>query len=201
MRNVYLRIESKPGEELPGSIANESGLTQLLDDLYNRLLDNMAIEIHIYREYVLIGTREKGHGDKMLKKFINFGFSPKRHDNKSEALTYAIRNIDGGGLPDYCYDAINGDLQALRLTTEHLVRAYDAKVRRMKEKGKTASEIETFALRRDAAKRRLTLEDEDFMEVSEPIIIEIPRNPDTFYSEEDVYITSQLIEEEEPKEA
>ncbi|MDO4967619.1 MAG: hypothetical protein Q4E70_02530 [Candidatus Saccharibacteria bacterium] len=188
-KNVFLRIETKPGEELTGTIASESGLTTLLDNLYNTLSLDEAVEIHVYREYVLVGTRKKGHGDVMTKKFINFGFSPTKHSKKSEALSFAIRAIDDGGLPDYCYRAINGDLEALRLTTEHLVRAYDAKVRRMKDKGKPASEIEAFALRRDAAKRRLTLEDEEFMEVSEPIILEIPRDPATFYSEEDVFIS------------
>ena len=60
----------KAGEDLPGSIASGSGLVELLDELYNRLNDDMAVEVHVYREFTLIGTRQKGHGDKMLKKFI-----------------------------------------------------------------------------------------------------------------------------------
>ena len=192
MSNVFLRLEQKPGEELPGSIASENGLMELFDRLYNGLEDDMAVEVHVYRQYVLVGTRQKGHGDKMTKKFVNFGFSPNRQDGKSDSLAFAIRAIDDGGLPAYCYQAINGDIQALRQTTEHLVRAYDAKIKRMKEKGKSLQEIEVFEVRRDVAKRRLELEDEEFMEVSEPIILEIPKNPEVFYSEDDVYLNGDV---------
>ena len=186
---TFLKIEMKVGEDLPGSIASGSGLAELLDKLYSRLNDDMAVEVHVYREFTLIGTRQKGHGDKMLKKFINFGFSPYRKNEKSDALSYAIRTIDDGDLPEYCYRAISGDLDALRRTTLHLIRAYDAKIRRMQDKGKSISEIEPFILRRDTAAHRLELEDDEFMEVSEPIIIEIPKNPEFFYNEDDVCIS------------
>lgn len=187
----FLRIEGKPGEELPGTFASEAGLIELLNTLYNQLTDDMAVEIHVYREYILVGTRQKGHGDKLMKKFINFGFSPNRQDSKSDTLAYAVRSIDNGDLPEYCYRAICGDIPALRQTTEHLIRAYDAKIRRMKEKGKSAAEIEIYTQRMDTATRHLLLEDEDFMEVSEPIILEIPKNPDFFYNENDVYISGE----------
>lgn len=88
----FLKLESKTGEELPGNIVSEAGLTELFDTLYDGLSDTTAIEIHVYRKFVLVGTREKGHGDKMVKKFTNFGFS--NHDKKSDALSYAIRAID-----------------------------------------------------------------------------------------------------------
>lgn len=184
----FLRLEHKIGEELTPQIINESGLTKLLDDLYESIDKNTAVELHIYRHYILVGTRERGHGDKMIKKFNNFGFSTESRDKKSDSLAFAIRAIDDGSLPDYCYKAIGGDVEALRQTTAHVVRAYDAKVRRMQEKGKPAIEVEPFITRRDTAARRLELSDEELLEVSEPIIIEIPKCSDVFYGEYDVAI-------------
>lgn len=188
----FLKLEAKTGEELVSQITSEGGLVKLLDDLYDEIGINAAVEIHIYRKFVLVGTREKGHGDKMVKKFTNFGFSLDPSDKRSVSLAYAIRAIDDGNLPDYCYMAINGDIEALRQTTEHVVRAYDAKIRRMQEKGKPASEIEPFITRRDTAKRRLELGDEELLEVSEPIIIEIPKDYKTFYGENDIAIGNNL---------
>lgn len=186
----YLRLEFKVGEELIPQIINESGLVKLLDDLYDEIDDNSAVEVHIYRKFVLVGTRERGHGDKMIQKFTNFGFLNSA-SQKPDALSYAIRTIDDGNLPDYCYKAIEGDVEALRQTTQHLVRAYDAKVRRMQEKGKPMLEIEPFVTRRDTAMRRLELSDEEFLELSEPIIIEVPKKPEAFYGEYDVAIGSE----------
>ena len=194
MKKSFLKLESKTGEELVGNISSEAGLIELLDSLYNGLSNDMAIEVHIYRKYVLIGTRERGHGDRMIKKFTNFGFCLSPESGKSDALSFAIRTIDDGNLPDYCYRAINGDVEALRQTTIHLVRAYDAKVRRMQEKGKPAIEIEPFITRRDAASRRLELSDEELVEISEPIIIEVPKDPATFYGEYDVAIGNDDLE-------
>lgn len=202
MRETFLRIDSRPGEELKSDFASKQGIVVLLDELYNHLEPDEAVEVHVYREYVLIGTRKKGHGDKMIKKFVNFGFSPRKHnenssmESRSKALMYAILDIDDGRLPEYCYKAIDGDIQALRQTTEHLIRAYDAKIRRMQAKGKSVAEIEKYITRKTTAERRLTLPDEDFMEVSEPIIIEIPRDPEFFYSDDDVVFISSLPEEE-----
>lgn len=187
----YLRLEPKAEEELTPQIISEGGLARLLDDLYDGIGENAAVEIHIYRKFVLVGTRERGHGDKMVKKFTNLGFSVEPNERKAASLAYAIRAIDDGTLPEYCYMAINGDIGALRQTTAHLVRAYDAKVRRMREKGKPAIEIEPFIARRDAAARRLEFSDDELVEVSEPIIVEIPKNSDVFYGEYDVAIGNE----------
>ncbi len=187
----FLRLEFKVGEDLAPQIISESGLIKLLDDLYDEINDSSAVEVHIYRKFVLIGTRERGHGDKMIQKFTNFGFCLNSASQKPDVLSYAIRTIDDGNLPEYCYKAIEGDVEALRQTTQHLVRAYDAKVRRMKEKGKPMLEIEPFVTRRDTAMRRLELPDAEFLEISEPIIIEIPKKPETFYGEYDVAIGSE----------
>ena len=184
----FLKLEAKPGEELVGNIATEAGLIEILDNLFDSLDEKSAVEVHIYRKYVLIGTREKGHGDKMIMKFVNFGFSPDTYESKSADLVFAIKTIDNGDLPEYCYKAITGDVEALRQTTAHVARAYDAKIRRMVEKAKNASEIETFISKRDAALRRLELSDIDLVEISEPIIIEIPKDPENFYNEDDVVV-------------
>lgn len=185
-RNIFLRIETRPEEELPGKVASEDGLIRILDQLYDNLRENEAVELHIYRQFILVGTRKKGHDDKLIAKFTNFGLS-----EQSGKLSFAIQAIYGESLPEYCYKAISGDASALRQTTESFVRAYDDKICRMKEKGRTAQEIEAFVLRRDAVKRRLELGDEELIGVSEPIILEIPKDPDTFYSEDDVYVAKE----------
>ena len=184
----FLRFDLKTGEDLVGGIASEQGLVNIIDTLFNEIKEDEAVEIHIFRKYILIGTRKKGHGDKMLMKFTNFGFCPNSMDAKADVLMYAIKAIDDGNLPDYCYKAIGGDPGALRQTTQHVVRAYDAKIRRMQEKDKSYAEIEPFILKRDAAKSRLELLDEDLLDVSEPIIVEVPKNPEDFYEETDVAI-------------
>lgn len=185
----FLRMPVRASESLKGSQADENGLDMILDNAYNSLHDDEAVEIHVYQEYVLIGKRQKGHGDVFRYKFTNYGFSPNRSDGKSEKLSYSIRNIDNGSLPEYCYKAINGDVEALRLTTKHLIRAYEAKIRRMTEKGKDPKEIEEYVMKCEAAKRRLTLSIDDFLTLSEPIIIEIPRNSEVFYDENEVFIS------------
>ena len=189
MSESFLRMPVKASEALKGEIANENGLNMVLDGLYNRLHSDEAAEIHVYQDYILVGVRQKGHGDVFMHKFTNYGFSPNRRDNKSETLAFSIRTIDNGSLPQYCYEAINGNVDALRLTTKHLIRAYEAKVRRMTEKGKDAKLIEEYVMKVEAAKRRLTLPLEDFLTLSEPIMIEIPRNPETFYDEDEVVVS------------
>ena len=192
----YLRMPIKPEEveavkekQYKGGIATESGLVEIFDRFLDSLKEDEAVEIHVYQDYVLVGKREKGHRDDMSYKFTNFGFSPNKRDSKSEALTFAVRSIDNGSLPDYVYRAINGDVEALKLTTKHLVRAYDAKIKRMTEKGKSKREIDEVELKKKAAERRLGLPLEEFLQLSEPIIVEIPRNPEKFYDKDEVVLS------------
>ncbi len=201
---AYLRMPIKPEEveavkreekaeetlkKIKEGIANENDLIMILDNALDSLKEDEAVEIHIYQRYILVGKRKKGHRDKFKYKFTNYGFSPNRKDRKTQSLGYAIRSIDDGSLPNYVYDAINGDVDALKLTTEHLVRAYDAKIKRMKKKGKSAEEIEEVKLKRKAAKRRLKLPLEQFLELSEPIIVEIPKNHKKFHDKDDDILT------------
>ena len=72
----FLRFDLKTGEDLVGGIAREQGLVNIIDTLFNEIKEDEAVEIHIFRKYILIGTRKKVHGDKMLMKFTNFGFCP-----------------------------------------------------------------------------------------------------------------------------
>lgn len=175
----------KQAEKIKEGIASEHDLTAILDNALDSLKDDEAVEVHIYQDYILVGKRKKGHRDKFKYKFTNYGFSPSRKDRKTESLGFAIRSIDDGHLPGYVYDAINGDIDALRQTTEYLVKAYNAKIKRMKKKGKTAKEIEEVKLKKKAAKRRLTLPLEQFLELSEPIIVEIPKNHEKFHDKDD----------------
>lgn len=187
-------IDAVRSEELKGCIANESGLIEILDNSLDGLKEDEAVEIYIYQQYILIGKRKKGHRDVFKYKFTNYGFSPNKRDGKSEALAYAIRSIDDGSLPEYVYRAINGDVEALKQTTKHLIKAYDAKIKRMKDKGKSKEDIEEFKLKRKAAKRRLTLPLEEFLELSEPIIVEIPKSPKKFHDKNDVFENMDLKE-------
>ncbi len=196
----YLRMPIKPEEveavknekkvkQFEGGIATANALVEILDKCLDSLKSDEAVEIHVYQEYVLIGKRQRGHRDEMKYKFTNFGFSPNKKDSKSEALAFAIRSIDNGSLPDYVYQAIDGNVEALKRTTRHLVRAYDAKIKRMKKKGKSKEEIKEYKLKKKAAERRLELPLAEFLFLSEPIIVEIPKNPEKFYDKDEVVLS------------
>ncbi len=171
----------KEVEALRGEITSEKGLQELLNKTFDSLTDGEAVEIKIYRKYILVGKRLKNHGSEYYKKFTNYGLG--RGGNKSRSLSFAIHAIDGGSLKEYCYDAINGDVNALRQTTKHLVRAYEAKIKRLKEKGKKETVIKYYEKERDKIVRRLEKDDDEFLELSEPVLVEIPKNPDVFYGD------------------
>jgi len=183
--------ELKKIEEMKGEIANERGLLELLCRLFDSLGDLEAIEVKVYRSFILVGKRLKGHGSEYYHKFINYGLNG---GVRTETLSFAIRAIDGGSLKDYCYDAINGDIEALRLTTKHLVRAYNAKIKRLKEKGKDPKVIEYYEGERDKVEKRLEKNDDEFLELTEPVLIEIPKNPSVFY-EEDATVVSIMSDD------
>ena len=176
--------ELKKIESMKGEIASENGLSGLLNRIFDGLGDIEAAEIKVYREFILVGKRIRGHGSRYSYKFVNYGLA-----KRSDGLYFAIKSIDGGSLPNYCYDAIAGDVNALRKTTVHYARALDAKIARLKEKGKDKKLIEYYESERDKVLKRLEKDDEDFLELSEPILIEIPRNVDIFYDEDDVMIS------------
>lgn len=178
--------EKKKIELMKGEIASENGLLELLCKIFDGLSETEAVEIKVYRKFILVGKRLKGHGSEYYHKFINYGLA---NGNRTTTLAFAIRTIDGGSLQSYCYDAMNGDVQALRKTTQHLVRAYNAKIKRLKEKGKDPKEIEYFEGERDKVMKRLEKGDEEFLELTEPILIEIPKDPEMFYDEETVTIS------------
>jgi len=178
--------ELKQIESMRGEIASDKGLLAILCDYFDALHDDEAVEIKVYRNFILVGIRMKGHGSKYYHKFTNYGLCS---GNRTTTLSYAIRSIDGGSLKDYCYDAINGDIEALRKTTQHLVRAYNAKIKRLKEKGKDPRVIEWYEGERDKVVKRLDKEDAEFLELTEPILIEIPKNPEKFYDEDVVSIS------------
>jgi hypothetical protein len=169
-------------KQMKGEIASQSGLLEIFCKIYDSLADNEAFEVKIYRSFILVGKRVKGHGSDYYHKFTNYGLSS---GNRTTALSYAIRAVDGGSLKDYCYNAMNGDIEALRLTTKHLVRAYNAKIKRLKEKGRDPRTIEYYEAERDKVEKRLLKDDDEFLELTEPVLIEIPRNPDVFYDNDD----------------
>lgn len=178
--------EQKVIESMKGEIASDKGLLALLCQLFDAIHDDEAVEVKVYRNFILVGVRMKGHGSKYHHKFTNYGLCS---GNRTTTLSYAIRAIDGGSLKGYCYDAMNGDIEALRKTTQHLVRAYNAKIKRLKEKNRDPREIEFYEGERDKVMRRLDKDDEEFLELTEPILIEIPKNPEKFYDDNLVSIT------------
>lgn len=169
-------------EAMKGEIASEKGLLDLLGRLYDSLTDLEAVEVKVYRSFILVGKRLKGHGSTYYHKFTNYGLA---NGNRTTTLSFAIRAIDGGSLKDYCYDAMNGDIEALKKTTKHLVRAYNAKIKRLKDKGKDLKIIEYYEGERDKVQNRLKKDDDEFLALTEPILIEIPKNPDVFYEADD----------------
>lgn len=200
--------EQKQIEKLKGEIASEKGLLTFLCEIYDSLSDYEAVEIKAYREFVLIGKRRLGSSSVYSHKFINYGLSK---GNRTETLSYAIRAIDGGDLPDYCYDAINGDIEALRKTTEHIIKVYNAKIKRLNEqlenldsldvmyqmiseldleegasyeevKARLKVKISELEEKSVVVKKRLQKNDEEFLELTEPVLIEIPKCYNIFHN-------------------
>ncbi len=170
------------GKDLPSKIISEAELIRLLDITYDSLNDDQALEIWVFQDYVLVGIRKRGHGDDFKWKFINYGFSPTSKDRKSEKLSNAIRAIDGGSLREYCYDAINGNIDALKKTTMHEIKSFRKKLKRLYEKGKSIKMIMAVRNRLKKAKESLNAPLNDFLKMSEPIMIEIPKNVKVFYN-------------------
>lgn len=197
--------------KLKGEIASEKGLLAYLCEIYDSLKDDEAVEIKAYREFILIGKRRLGASSVYMHKFINYGLSK---GNRTETLSYAIRAIDGGDLPDYCYDAINGNIQALRKTTEHLVKVYNAKTKRLTEQLENLDSLDVMYqmiselhLEEDASyeevkarlkvkiseleeksvvvAKRLDKDDDEFLALTEPVLIEIPKCYDIFHNKHD----------------
>ena len=190
------------GNGLSGKIISKDGLVELIDNLYSMLTKEEALNIWIYQAYILVGIREKGHGEYFYEKFINYGLV-LNNKTRNESLSAAIRDIDGGSLNKECYDAINGDISALQETTKHLINTCRRKLRRAYEKRYNASmaisEDERAVLRvaelneiildirdhlQQSKKALMTAMDgniNEFLELSEPVIIEIPRDYYYFY--------------------
>jgi hypothetical protein len=152
----------------------------MLDDLYASLDFDEAVVLMIKKDCTIICKRKKGHGDQVLKKFINFGFCPLGHAcRKGQSLSLAIRTI-ADNLPEYCYEAILGDEKALRKTTEHLLKVYKKKAERMRKKKKKAQDIAQVLARHDEIQRYLELSDVDLAASIDTLIIEVPKNPKVF---------------------
>lgn len=206
-----LRIPTGPttrrlaGNGLPGKIISKDGLVELIDNLYGMLTKEEALNVWIYQAYILIGIREKGHGEYFYEKFINYGLV-MNNNIRNESLSSAIRTVDGGSLRPYCYQAINGDIDALQDTTKHLINTCRSKLRRVYEKRYNASmaiDEDKRAILRVAelnetildirehlqrSKKALTAAMNDnvaeFLELSEPIAIEIPKDYYYFYDKD-----------------
>ena len=182
MGNGFLSIVFTQVEDMKGELITGPSLAELLDNLYDRLKDDEAVVLMVKKDCTLICTRQKGHGDHVLKKFTNFGFaggSSHVSVEKAKELSYAIRTI-ADNLPEYCYQAIAGDKAALRQTTNHLFKVYSKKAERMKVKGKPAKEIAQVLGRHDQIKRYLDLNDDELVSSIDTLIIEVPKNPETF---------------------
>ena len=195
---AHVKLDIKPSEieaveidrnldTTRGRVITTNNLVALFDEMCADLTSEEALEIWVYRKYILVGMRRKGHGDRMRFKFTNFGF--QIGSSKSDKLSEAIRVVDEEGtLPEYVYRAMDGDMNALRETTSHYVRVLSAKIERMKQKGKAKKLIRAIQLKKAAAENRLSLSDDEFALISEPIIVEIPMNSEIFHSENDTVL-------------
>ena len=201
--------------EMKGEIASENDLTTLLCNIYDSLTDEEAVEIKVYRECILVGKRHKNQSSNYTKKFINFGLSK---GNRTVALGYAIRAIDDA-LPDYCYKAIDGDIDALRETTKHLIKVYEKKMNRLEglidnigtaagmyaviedlklDPQSTAEEVNAsltkafmllYKSKRNACSRLEIKDNDEFLASTEPVLIEIPKNYEVFHDKNNDYVS------------
>ena len=211
--------EEKPKDQkdlMKGEIASERDLVNILCKIFDSLSDEEAVEIKAYRECILVGKRHKNQSSSYFHKFTNFGLSTGT--NRTAALAYAIRAIDGNDLPDYCYKALDGNINALRDTTKHLVKVYDKKIERLKGmfdnldsldvmyaviedlqldakspyeivKAKLEEKIAFLTEKRKVAENRLKIKDnEEFVKSTEPVLIEIPRNYEVFHDKTNDYV-------------
>lgn len=172
---------AKKEEKLSGRVITTDALIELLNEILDCATSDEAVEVQVFRNYILVGVRKKGYGDRFMYKFTNYGYAIG--DSKSSSLGYAIQSIDETrSLPDYFYDAISGDKAAIREINKRLVRALEAKITRMVKRRKHPNLIKPYKDQFDAARRRLECSDEELFIKTEPIIIEVPKNPGDFYS-------------------
>ena len=178
---------AKKEEKLSGRVITTDALIELLNEILDCATSDEAVEVQVFRNYILVGVRKKGHGDQFMYKFTNLGYAIG--DSKSSSLAYAIQSFDETrSLPDYFYDVISGDKAAIREINKHLVRALEAKIARMVKKRKHPNMIKPYKDQFYAARRRLECSDEELFAKTEPLIIEIPKNPEVFYSSDSVLI-------------
>ena len=182
MGNAFLSVVFSHVDEIKGEITTSYGLQALLDSLYSNLAEDEAVVLMIKSDCTLVCTRKKGHGDRVLNKFANVGFAGKKNGvslGKANCLATAIRGI-ADNLPEYCYEAIKGDKEALRKTTEHLFKVYRKKAERMQAKKKPAEEIAQVLARQDEIGRYLELNDTELSNVIDTLIVEVPKCPEKF---------------------
>ncbi|MBP5674740.1 hypothetical protein J6W91_00215 [Candidatus Saccharibacteria bacterium] len=202
------------GSGLSGKIISKDGLVELIDRLFSMLTREEALDIWIYQAYILVGIREKGHSEYFYEKFINYGLV-MNNNSRNESLSSAIRDVDGGSLKKECYDAINGDIDALKETTKHLINTCRRKLRRAYEKRYNASmsmDTDERAVLRVAELNEIILDIREhlqrskealtaatsgniteFLELSEPVIIEIPKDYYYFYDKD----PNEILDEDE----
>ncbi len=182
MGNGYASIIFTSVDDMRGELITGNSLAALLDNIYDQLKDDEAVVLMVKKDCTLVCTRQKGHGDHILKKFTNFGFAGSNSHvsiDKAKELSYAIRTI-ADNLPNYCYQAIAGDKSALRQTTKHLCKIYAKKAERMKAKGKPARQIADVLGRHDQIKRYLDLSDDELVSSIDTLVIEVPKCPEVF---------------------
>ena len=178
---------AKKEKKLNSSVITTDALIELLNEIFVCAHSDEAVEIQVFRKYILVGVRKKGYGDQFMYKFTNFGYAIG--DSKSSSLAYAIQSIDETrSLPDYVYDAISGDKAAIRKINKRLVRALEAKTTRMVKRRKHPNMIKPYKDQLAAARRRLECSDEDLFIKTEPIMIEIPKDPGSVYGDGSVLI-------------
>lgn len=179
----FLSLIFQETVEMQAEVATPLGLIQLLQTYFNQLPEDGAVVLAIKHDCTLIGTRRKGHGDKIHRKLSNFGFGIGDIE-RDRWLVEAIKNIaeinTADNLPEYCYEAIMGDKSALRFTTEHLQKVYRRKAERMEAKGKPKSKIAQIWSMVDQITRYLELSDDELAEAVDTILIEVPKNPKRF---------------------
>ena len=168
----FIDLVFKADDDIVGKEATFLELAVEINKLYNSIQDDEAVIFFIKKNCILVGKRKKDCEDEILHKFTNFGFG-KLFFSKVDGLDCIISDI--ADVPAYCHEAIHGNPKALRETTRHLVKVYKKMAERMEAQNESPMEVALIRRRADELLSYLKLNDDNFMEKIDTIVIEAPK--------------------------
>src|SRR5574344_47069 len=138
MGTAIITIESARAEEVKVVLVTRSMIYKYVEDLYNVLKPGDQLIIQIEREQTYIQIRRKGHNHSRVKERLdNYGFGIKKSVSE---LGEAIREISDD-IPEYCFRAINGDIDCMRQTVAWRKKAIQERLHIVSESAQKKIEI------------------------------------------------------------